>query len=93
MVKKIICIFVCLLFICLIPTTIGSEEESSPLGYGPWTVIGLFPSKSGDYITCFLIGPFMGKTALNKGRFNGHVGLIFLIGKYQWFANGPPMVP
>ena len=92
MKKKIVCIFVCLLFISIIPTVIGTEQ-SSPVGFGPWKVYGLFPSVSDDGITCFLIGPFLGWTTLSLTRFNGHIGIIFMFGEYQWFENGPPALP
>jgi hypothetical protein len=92
MKKKIVCIFVCLLFIIIIPTVIGTEQ-SSPVGFGPWKVYGLFPSVSDDGITCFLIGPFLGWTTLSLTRFNGHIGIIFMSGEYQWFENGPPALP
>ncbi len=92
MKKKSVCIFVCLLFISIIPTVIGTEQ-SSPVGFGPWKVYGLFPSVSDDGITCFLIGPFRGWTTLSLTRFNGHIGLLFMFGEYQWFENGPPALP
>ena len=92
MKKKIVCIFVCLLFIGILPTVI-STEQSSPVGFGPWKVYGLFPSVSDGGITCFLIGPFLGWTTISLARFNGHIGIIFLSGKYQWFENGPPAIP
>lgn len=91
MKKEIICILVCLLFISLVPTTICAESESE--GFGPWKVYGLFPSVSDDGITCFLIGPLLGLTTLNKTRFNGHIGIIFIFGMYQWFENPPPALP
>ncbi len=78
--------------ISIIPSVIGTEQ-SSPVGFGPWKVYGLFPSVSDDGITCFLIGPFLGWTTLSLTRFNGHIGIIFLSGEYQWFENGPPALP
>ena len=92
MKKIMVCIFVCLFLINFIPTA-SSSESSSPLGYGPWKVYGLFPSVSEDGITCFLIGPFLGVTVLNRSRFNGHIGIFFIFGEYQWFEDGPPALP
>ncbi len=89
MKKIVVLVFVLLVSISFFPT-IGGTENSQPAGFGPWTVIGLFPSVSDDGITCYLIGPLLGKTTLNKTRFNGHIGFIFIYGKYQWFADGPP---
>ncbi len=92
MKKKIVCIFVFLLFIHIIPTVICTEQPS-PVGFGPWKVYGLFPSVSDDGITCFLIGPFLGWTTLGLNRFNGHIGIVLMFGRYQWFENGPPALP
>lgn len=92
MKKIMVCIFVCLFLINFIPTA-SRSENSFPLGYGPWKAYGLFPSVSEDGITCFLIGPFLGVTVLNKSRFNGHIGIFFIFGEYQWFENGPPVLP
>jgi len=92
MKKKIICIFLFSLFIVSIPTVIGTEQYS-PDGFGPWKVYGLFPSVSNEGITCFLIGPFLRWATLSLDRFNGHIGIIFLFGYYQWFENGPPALP
>ena len=58
MKEKIVCIFVCLLFIITIPTVAGTEQ-SSPVGFRQGKVYGLFPSVSDDGVTCFLIGPFL----------------------------------
>ena len=90
MKMKITLFILLLMSICFSPITIGVENPQ-PVGFGPWTVIGLFPSVSEDGITCYLIGPFLGKATLNKSRFYGHIGLVFLYGKYQWFADGPPV--
>ena len=94
MIRKGLVVAVILLFvgISIIPTVIGTEQ-SSPVGFGPWKVYGLFPSVSDDGITCFLIGPFLGWTTLSSTRFNGHIGIIFISGEYQWFENGPPALP
>jgi len=59
MKKKIVCIFVFLLFIHIIPTVICTEQPS-PVGFGP---------------------------------FNGHIGIVLMFGRYQWFENGPPALP
>jgi len=85
-------ILVFILFISISPTVIGTEQ-SSPEGFGPWKVYGLFPSVSDDGITCFLIGPFLGWTTLCLTRFYGHIGILFISGEYQWFENGPPSLP
>lgn len=94
MQKKFASIFVCLLLISLVPTVViaqySPQNTSGTTGFGVGNVIGLFPSVSEDEITCFLLGPLMGITTLSKSRFNGHIGLLFLVGEYQWFPNGPP---
>lgn len=71
----------------------GSLEEPSSLGFGPWKIYGIFPSVSGNLITCILIGPLLGRATLNASRFNGHIGLFFIFGDYWWIVNGPPALP
>ncbi len=94
MIRKGLVVAVILLFvgISIIPSVIGTEQ-SSPVGYGQGKVYGLFPSVSEEGISCFIIGPFLGWTTLSLTRFNGHIGIIFLSGEYQWFENGPPALP
>jgi hypothetical protein len=95
--KKIISIILVLLFISLIPIAIAAENQTEGIivstGYGETSIFGLFPKVSGDSLTMVAILPPFGKITIAKPRFNGHIGLVLVYGKYQWFANGPPAFP
>lgn len=76
----------------MIPSSVGASDTHH-LGYGIGRVYGLFPSVNENEVTCFLIGPLLGKTTLNMSRFCGHIGILFIFGEYQWKLNAPPSYP
>jgi hypothetical protein len=92
--KKIISMMFALLFIGLLPLTVAAENQATKsivsTGYGETYLFGLFPEISGDTLRLFAVLPFLGNIAIAKPRFTGHIGIFFVSGKYQWFANGPP---
>ena len=73
------------------PNTVHAAEDD--VGFGVGRIYGLFPSVSEDEITCFLIGPLLGKATLDSNRFSGYLGIFFIIGDYQWRVNVPPSIP
>jgi len=97
MKTKMVGILICTLLIATAVPAVGHKsccnESQDIVGFGPWKVYGLFPSVSGDEVTCFLVGPFLRTTTLNMSRFTGHIGIIFIVGEYYWKVNGPPALP
>ena len=95
--KKILNIVLILLFISLLPITIAAENQTEgtivQTGYGETSIFGLFPQISGESLTLISVLPPFGKITIAKPRFNGHIGLVLVYGKYQWFADGPPAFP
>jgi hypothetical protein len=90
----IIGIILALLFISFVPITIATENHTKETivstGYGETSILGLFPRISGDSLTMFAVLPPFGRITIAKPRFTGHIGLVLIYGRYQWFANGPP---
>ncbi|HUT00657.1 MAG TPA: hypothetical protein VMY59_10105 [Candidatus Thermoplasmatota archaeon] len=94
--KKIISIVVVLLFLGLIPITIAAQHHScDPViktGYGKGKIFGIHPIISRDDLTLCMILPFFGMITIAKSRFSGHLGIILIVGDYEWFENGPPAI-
>lgn len=91
--KTISILLVLLLMSCLAATTVALiQTNDTPIssGYGETIIVGLFPKISGDSLTITAILPPFGRMTIAKPRFDGHLGLLLVYGKYQWFANGPP---
>jgi len=85
MKKKIVSVFICLLFLSIIPIATGSEHsttirESENSSVPICRIFGLFPQVSGDNIT-YMILPFVWYT-IQKDRFTGHLGQIIIYGIY-----------
>jgi len=94
MKKKVIVIFVCLLFLgihCLIGKSTALQSElPETTGFRVGKVFGIFPSVLEDEITFIMVLPPFGRVTIDQDRFSGHTGIFFIIGQYQWFENGPP---
>jgi hypothetical protein len=92
--KTFISIAIFLLFSSLIPLTVTAEHQSSTsiisTGYGEGKIFGIFPRVSGNTVTLFMVLPPFGKITINKLYFNGHLGLLFIVGDYNWMPQGPP---
>lgn len=97
MKKKLICIFLCMIFITtLCQSTLVNlvkSDSSEITGFRVGKVFGIFPSESEKKISFIMLLPPFGKVNIDKDRFSGNIGILFIYGKYQWFENGPPAVP
>jgi len=85
MKKKLASVFICLLFLAIIPIAAGTEysvaiRENEDASVPIFRIIGLFPHVSGNNIT-FMILPFVWYT-IQKDRFAGYVGQIIIYGFY-----------
>jgi len=94
--KTFISIAIILLFISLIPLTVAAERHSLAsvisTGYGEGKIFGIFPRVSGDTVTLFMVLPPFGKITIDKRYFTGHLGLLFIVGDYNWMPQGPPAI-
>jgi hypothetical protein len=92
--KNFISIAVVLFLISLIPLSVAAEHQSHDsimsTGYGEAKIFGILPRVSGDTVTLFMVLPPFGKITINKLYFNGHLGLLFIYGDYNWMPQGPP---
>ena len=92
--KHIISIAVVLLLTSFIPLSVTAQHRSYdsivPNGYGEAKIFGLLPRVSGDTVTVFMVIPPFGKITINKLYFTGHLGLLFIVGDYNWMPQGPP---
>jgi hypothetical protein len=94
MKQKILTLTICLLLISFIPPTLATKqttsEPSQPTGYGIGKIFGILPRITGDNINVIMLIPQLGEFTIAKTRFNGHLGIFFIFGDYQWYADAPP---